>query len=80
MVRTDKDDLGDYDNMFHHSFRMTVASFQNPSELEKNESAIYSLINPDDHDRVLVDPKYRIDKHLEIERVSKVLAKVSRDA
>lgn len=80
MVRTQLDDLGDYDNIFHHSFRMTVAGFQNPSQFEKNESAMYSLINPDDHDRVLVDPKYRIDRHMEAERVGKTLAEVAEKA
>lgn len=78
MIRTDVDDLGDYDNVFHHSLRMTVASFVNPSEFEKNESAMYSLINPDDHDRVLVDPKYRIDKHREVERVGQTLSEISK--
>lgn len=62
MVRSNPDDLGDSDNVFHHSFRATVAGFNNPSEFEKNESAIYSLINPDDHDRYLTDPHYRIQK------------------
>lgn len=80
MVRTDIDDLGDYDNIFHHSFRMTVAGFQNPTESEKNISNAYSLINPDDHDKYLVDPAYRLEKHKEIERVYNTLKNVSGQA
>lgn len=26
------------------------------------ENTVYSLINPDDHDRVLVDPAYRMQR------------------
>ena len=31
MIRSDIDDLGDIDNIFHHSIRMTVPSFNMPS-------------------------------------------------
>ena len=32
------------------------------SIFENNNTQFYSLINPDDHDRFLVDPAYRLER------------------
>jgi hypothetical protein len=36
-----------------------------PSLYEQPEETIYSMINPDDHSRMLTDPAYRLQKQTE---------------
>lgn len=37
--------------------------------LTEPKSNFYSMVNPDDHDHILVDPKYRMERSVDGERV-----------
>lgn len=35
-------------------------------------NAVYTLVNNDDHDRILVDPKYRMEKLSELKDITDI--------
>lgn len=43
-----------------------INAFNEPTNLETRTDNIYTFINPDDHDRLLIDPAYRLGKFKEV--------------
>lgn len=39
---------------------------------ETPSNYVYTLVNPDDHDRILTDPAYRLEKFHQLEEINKV--------
>lgn len=55
-------ELGEADHWSQNSFvRLMPNSFEH-TQFEVESSASYSLVNPDEHDRILTDPAYRLEK------------------
>ena len=50
-----------------------------PTVFENPENTVYSLINPDDHDRILTDPAYRMQKSAEAEHKARVFTMAMED-
>jgi len=40
---------------------------------------VYSFVNPDEHDRLLIDPAYRLERSAQLEERLKVYVKSLRD-
>lgn len=61
-VPLDVEEMGEADHWQHNSLiRMMPQSWEH-SVFEQKSNNVYSLVNPDDHDRILVDPAYRMEK------------------
>jgi ssDNA-binding Zn-finger/Zn-ribbon topoisomerase 1 len=66
-VPLDLQELGQADHW--HQFnplRVATPTWEH-SLFEQKSNNVYSLVNPEDHDRILVDPAYRVEKMREIE-------------
>jgi hypothetical protein len=63
--------MGDVDNTISNSFlRMNVG--YEYSQYETRSNMVYSLVNSDEHDRLLVDPAYRLERTKKLEEVLEV--------
>ena len=49
------------------------------THFETPENTVYSLVNPDDHDRILTDPAYRMQKNAEAEQKAQVYVMAMED-
>jgi len=66
-VPLDVHELGEADH-WHQFNPMRVATPTWEHTLfEQKSNSVFSLVNPDDHDRILVDPAYRLEKLREME-------------
>jgi hypothetical protein len=65
-------EFGEADHWSHNSFiRLMPQSYEHTNfPVESTNS--YSMINPDDHDKLLVDPAYRMEKLTETEKVYEI--------
>lgn len=57
-------DMGEHDQLNVGSITKANTHFE-PSLHEQPEDTVYSLVNMDDHDRILVDPAYRLQRQTE---------------
>lgn len=57
-------DMGEHDQINIGSLTKVNTHFE-PSLQEQPEDTVYSLVNMDDHDRMLVDPAYRLQRQTE---------------
>lgn len=65
-------EFGEADHWSHNSLiRMMPQSFEH-TNFPIESTNVYSMINPDDHDKVLVDPAYRMERLTESEKVNEV--------
>lgn len=51
---------------------MKLATHHEYSQFESPSNYIYSMVNPDEHDRILTDPAYRMQKTLSSEQLLKI--------
>lgn len=51
---------------------LKLATHYEYSQFETASNTVYSLVNPDDHDRILTDPAYRMEKTLKSEQLFKI--------
>jgi hypothetical protein len=59
---------------FPSIFPLFTYSHHEYSQFETNSNMVYQLVNPDDHDRILTDPAYRLSKtHSSHSRISTYL-------
>jgi hypothetical protein len=66
MTNIDFNELGEADHWAQQSpLRVMGQSFEH-THFETNTNMVYSLVNPDDHDKFLVDPAYRLQKTKEV--------------
>lgn len=72
------EDMGEHDitNILSLTKMNTHYEFSN---FEQPEDTVYSLINPDDHDRVLTDPAYRMQRVTEGDLKAKVYLMAMED-
>jgi hypothetical protein len=54
---------------------LKLATHHEYTQFESPSNYIYSLVNNDDHDRILTDPAYRMEKTLKSEELFKIYAK-----
>lgn len=55
-------EMGEADHWSQNSFmRLMPTSFEH-TQFENNSFNTYTLVNPDDHDRILTDPAYRLER------------------
>lgn len=65
-------EFGEADHWSHNSFiRLMPLSYEH-SNFPVESTNTYTMINPDDHDKVLVDPAYRMEKLTETEKVYEI--------
>jgi hypothetical protein len=66
-VPYDVQEMGDMDQVIN----MSLARFQKDSyefsQFETPSKMVYSLVNPDEHDRLLTDPAYRLERTKKVE-------------
>lgn len=55
------------------------ASHYEYTQFETPSNMVYSLVNPDEHDRLLVDPAYRMERTKALEEKYKVYASSLRE-
>ena len=78
MIRTDTEDLKITESYYMFSPRYLLGK-THETYLNQNDSEdFYSLINPDDHDKYLVDPAQRLERQKELERVVKTSSDVKK--
>lgn len=71
LVPYEMQEMGDVDNTVNSSFlRMNVG--YEYSQFETRSNMVYSLVNADEHDRLLVDPAYRLERSKKLEEVLEV--------
>lgn len=58
------EDMGEHDTTNMLSVTKADTHFEH-SLFEQPKNSVYSLVNADDHDRVLTDPAYRLQKNTE---------------
>lgn len=58
-------------------FKMTT--HHEYTQFETPSNNVYSLVNPDDHDRILTDPAYRMEKTLKSEQLFKIYSLTLRN-
>lgn len=67
------EEMGEMD----HTINMSILRFQKdsyePSQFETPSNRVYTLVNPDEHDRILTDPAYRLQKTKILEHKHKVM-------
>ena len=47
---------------------MTSPRHHEYSQFETNSNMVYSMVNPDEHDRILTDPAYRMERNTKMEQ------------
>lgn len=74
MVPYEIQELGEADH-WHQQSVLRLMPYQFEHSLFENPAFnVYSLVNPDDHDRILTDPAYRLKKLKELEHKTKVVS------
>lgn len=54
--------MGDADHWSQNSVMRLMPHSWDHTQFENETSNVYSLVNPDEHDRILTDPAYRLEK------------------
>lgn len=68
MFPPETEELGEADHWIQQSpLRQMPHSYEH-TNFETDNKQIYSLINPDDHDRFLTDPAYRMEKAEQVDK------------
>lgn len=57
----------DYQDMIESDTTVNINFFKMTtnhefSQFETNSNMVYSMVNPDEHDRILTDPAYRMER------------------
>lgn len=64
-------EMGEQENFSTLSPLRFVTQYE-PTHFEMPSNVVYTLVNNDDHDRILVDPKYRMQKLKEIQDIDDI--------
>ena len=71
-------EMGEADHWSQNSIiRLMPHSFEH-TQFEVESGAVFSLVNPDDHDRILTDPAYRMEKIAKAREASAAFASAAR--
>lgn len=80
LIGQDVEEMGEADHFMNFNpIRGTLMNSHDHTMFEVQSNFVYSLANPEDHDRFLVDPAYRLDKIKEMEHKHKVYADTMRE-
>lgn len=65
------EDMGEHDHGTNISFHKANTHYE-PSLFEQPDNTVYSFVGTDDHDRILTDPAYRLQRQSEGELKAKI--------
>lgn len=72
------EDMGEHDVPNNLSLTKANTHFEH-SLFEQPENSVYSLVNADDHDRILTDPAYRLERQAQGELKAKIYMMAMED-